>query len=246
MRLGFVGAGNMASALARGIGEPVLVHDKVGEKADALAAATGGEAVATSAELAERADVVVLCHKPAQLGEVAAHAQGAKVVVSILGGVPTADVQAAYPGATVHRFLPNIPVEVREGVLCYAGPGDDALLELFGRVGTVVELPEPLIEPAMALMSCGPAFIALVAEALADAGVLHGLDADDATRLVVETLAGTAAVLRESGGDFRDLRRRVTSPGGVTAAGLSELEHGGVRAAFEDAVGAVVRKVSAK
>lgn len=236
----------MASALARGIGEPVLVHDKVGDKADALAAATGGEALGSAGEVAERADAVVLCHKPAQLAEVAAGAQAAKVVVSILGGVPVADVQAAYPGATVHRFLPNIPVEVRQGVLCYAGPGDDALLELFGRVGTVVRLSEPLIEPAMALMSCGPAWIALVAEALADAGVLHGLDAHDARTLVIETLAGTAAVLRESDGDFRDLRTRVTSPGGVTAAGLSVLEHAGVRAAFEDAVDAVVRKVTGR
>ena len=244
MRLGFIGAGNMASALARGVGEPVLVHDKVGSKAEALAGATGGEALASAAEVAEQADAIVLCHKPAQLGEVATQAQAAKVVVSILGGVPVADVQAAYPAATVHRFLPNIPVELREGVLCYAGPGDDELLELFGRLGTVVTLPEPLIEPAMALMSCGPAFIALVGEALADAGVLHGLDSDDATRLVVETLAGTAAVLRENGGDFRELRRRVTSPGGTTAAGLSALEHAGVRAAFEDAVGAVVRKVT--
>ena len=244
MRLGFIGAGNMASALARGIGEPVLVHDKVEGKAEELAAATGGTALASAAEVAEQADAIVLCHKPGQLAEVAREASAAKVVVSILGGVPVAKVEEAYAGATVHRFLPNIPVEVREGVLCYAGPGDDALLELFGRVGTVVELPEPLIEPAMALMSCGPAFIALVGEALADAGVLHGLDAADAKRLVVETLAGTAAVLRENDGDFRDLRRRVTSPGGTTAAGLSALEHGGVRAAFEDAVGAVVRKVS--
>ena len=236
----------MASALARGIGEPVLVHDKLSERAEALAAATGGEALASASEVAERADAVVLCHKPAQLAEVAAGAQSATIVVSILGGVPLADVQAAYPGATIHRFLPNIPVEVRQGVLCYAGPGDGDLLELFGRVGTVVRLSEPLIEPAMALMSCGPAWLALVAEALADAGVLHGLDADDARKLVVETLAGTAAVLRESDGDFRDLRRRVTSPGGVTAAGLSALEHAGVRAAFEDAVDAVVRKVTGK
>ena len=244
MKLGFIGAGNMASALARGIGEPVVVYDKVAGKAEALAAATGGSAAASTAELVAEADAIVLCHKPAQLAEVAREASGARLVVSILAGVRVADVEAAYPGATVHRFLPNIPVEVREGVLCYAGPGDDELLELFGRLGTIVRLPEPLIEPAMAVMSSGPAWIALVAEALMDAGVLHGLDPDDARTLAVETLAGTAAVLRENGGDMRDLRRRVTSPGGVTAAGLSALEHAGVRAAFEDAVAAVVRKVS--
>lgn len=253
MKLGFVGAGNMASALARGIGEPVVVHDKLAEKARALAQATGGAAAASNREVAEQSDVLVLCHKPGQLADVARDVGGsAKAVVSILGGVPTTAIEAAYPDTPVYRFLPNIPVELGEGVLCYArgtraadGP-EDEILERFSRLGTVVELPEPLIEPAMALMSCGPAWIALVAEALVDAGVVHGLDHDDATRMVVETLAGTAAVLRANGGDTRDLRRRVTSPGGTTAAGLAALEHAGVRAAFEDAVRAVVRKVSAQ
>ena len=92
----------------------------------------------------------------------------------------------------------------------------------------------------MALMSCGPAFMALVAEALVDAGVLHGLDPDAATAMVVETMAGSAAVLRESGGNTRDLRRRVTSPGGSTARGLAALEQAGLRAAFEHAVTSVV------
>ena len=92
----------------------------------------------------------------------------------------------------------------------------------------------------MALMSCGPAFMALVAEALADAGVMHGLDPDAAAQMVLETMAGSAAVLRETGGDTRGLRRRVTSPGGTTARGLAALEQGGLRAAFADAVTAVV------
>jgi pyrroline-5-carboxylate reductase len=93
----------------------------------------------------------------------------------------------------------------------------------------------------MALMSCGPAFIALVAEALADAGVRFGLQPDDAARMVVETMAGTAAVLREHDLDARELRRRVTSPGGSTARGLAALERAGIRAAFDDAVKAVVQ-----
>jgi pyrroline-5-carboxylate reductase len=115
------------------------------------------------------------------------------------------------------------------------------LLELFGRAGIIVRLPsEALIEPAMALMSCGPAFMALVAEALVDAGVLHGLDPADAAAMVVQTMAGSAAVLRETGADTRGLRRRVTSPGGSTAQGLAALEQAGLRGAFEDAVTAVV------
>ena len=248
MQLGFIGAGNMASALARGIGEPVFATDKVPGKADALVAAVGGEALESPAYVADRADAVVLAHKPAQLGEVAAELEGrAKAVVSILGGTSLAKLEAAYSGLPVYRFLPNIPVELRKGVFCYApgshaGDGPEAeLLELFGRAGAIVRLPdEKLIEPAMALMSCGPAFMALVAEALVDAGVLHGLDPSQAAEMVVQTMAGSAAVLEASGGDTRELRRRVTSPGGSTAQGLAALEQAGLRGAFEDAVSAVV------
>jgi pyrroline-5-carboxylate reductase len=114
------------------------------------------------------------------------------------------------------------------------------VVELFERVGVVVRVDEPLIEPAMALMSCGPAFLALVAEAMVDAGVRHGLQPADAALMAVETMAGTAAVLRAGGHDTAGLRRRVTSPGGSTARGLEALERGGVRAAFYDAVSAVV------
>ena len=171
MRLGLIGAGNMASALARGIGEPVLVCDIDAGKAKALAEELGGRALATNVELAEQADAVVLCHKPKQLAEVAEEvAPHAKALVSILAGVSTSALEEAYPGVPVYRFIPNIPAEVRRGVLCYvsgtrAGNGPEReILDLFGRVGTVIPLSaEPLIEPAMALMSCGPAFMALVA-----------------------------------------------------------------------------------
>lgn len=247
MKLGFIGAGNMASALARGIGEPIFATDIVPGKAEALVEQVGGEVLETPAYVADAADAVVLAHKPGQLGEVADQIRDrASVVVSILGGTPTAKIEAAYPNAAVHRFLPNIPVELGQGVLVYA-PGSradgstDQLLALFGRAGKIVRLPkEELVEPAMALMSCGPAFMALVAEALVDAGVLHGLDPDTAAQLVIETMAGSASVMRATGGDTRGLRRRVTSPGGSTARGLAALEQGGLRAAFEDAVTSVV------
>src|ERR687895_1395517 len=114
MRLGLIGAGNMASALARGIGEPVLVHDVDADKARALADELGGEAVGSNAELAERADVLVLCHKPKQLEEVAADVGGrASVVVSILAATTTERVAEAYPGASIYRFIPNMPTEVK-------------------------------------------------------------------------------------------------------------------------------------
>jgi pyrroline-5-carboxylate reductase len=246
MKIGLIGAGNMATALARGWGEPVVVSDVDHGRAQLLAEQVGGEAPGANAYVADQADVVVLCHKPGQLDEVAEEIRDrAKVIVSILGGTPLADVEAAYPGLPVYRFMPNIPAEVGQGVFCYApgthaseGPEQD-VLDMFGRIGTVVKLPEPLIDPATALMGCGPAFFALAVEALVDAGVRHGISPDEAGRLVVETMAGTAAVLREHGDDTAGLRRRVTSPGGSTARGLAALESGGLRAAFADAVDAV-------
>jgi pyrroline-5-carboxylate reductase len=248
MRLGLIGAGNMASALARGIGDPVLVHDVDQAKASALAEALGGEAVGSNAELAERADVLVLCHKPKQLEDVAAQVGGrARVVVSILAATTTEQVAAAYPGASVYRFIPNMPTEVRRGVLCYiAGPGasdgpEDEILALMGRAGTVIPLAEePLIEPAMALMSCGPAFMALVAESFAEAGVAHGLDPDDAMRMVVETMGGTADYLAQHGYDGPGLRARVATPGGVTEKGVITLEERGLRDVCRAAVDTVV------
>jgi pyrroline-5-carboxylate reductase len=248
MKLGLIGAGNMASALARGIGEPVLVHDVDEDKAAALAQELGGEAVGSNAELAERADALVLCHKPAQLDEVAAEVDGrAKVVVSILAATTTERLAAAYPGAAIYRFIPNMPTEVRRGVLCYVpGPGaadgpEDEILELVSRAGAVIRLDdEPLIEPAMALMSCGPAFMALVAESFAEAGAAHGLDQGDAMRMVVETMGGTADYLAQHEYDGPALRARVATPGGTTERGLHTLEERGLRDVARAAVDAVV------
>ena len=239
----------MATALARGWGEPVLVADVDHARAEALAAEVGGEALGSNAYVADAADAVVLCHKPAQLAEVAEEIRDrAKAVVSILGGTPLADVEAAYPGKPVYRFMPNIPAEVGEGVFAYA-PGSLAadgpereILELFDRAGTVVPTPEPLIDTAMALMSCSPAFFALVVEALVDAGVRNGLQPEAASQMAVGAMAGSAAVLRAHDFDTLALRRRVTSPGGSTARGLAALERGGVRDAFSNAVDAVVKR----
>jgi pyrroline-5-carboxylate reductase len=248
MKLGLIGAGNMASALARGMGEPVLVHDVDDSKARTLAQELGGEAVGSNAELAERADSLVLCHKPKQLQEVAGQVgDRAKVVVSILAATTTAQLADAYPGASIYRFIPNMPTEVKRGVLCYVpGPGaqdgpEAEILELFGRTGAVIRLDdEPLIEPAMALMSCGPAFLALVAESFADAGAAHGLDPDDAMRMVVETMGGTADYLARHDYDGPALRARVATPGGTTERGLITLEERGLRDVTRAAVDAVV------
>jgi pyrroline-5-carboxylate reductase len=114
------------------------------------------------------------------------------------------------------------------------------VIALFARLGTVVTLAESAIEAATAVMGVGPAYLALVAEAQADAGVRFGLGAALAGQLVAETMAGTAALLAARDYDTLTVRREVTSPGGSTARGLAALERGGIRGAFQDAIDAVV------
>jgi len=249
MQVGFIGSGNMARALARGWGDPVLCTDSGSGRALALAEELGGEAVASNRELAERADVVILAHKPAQLAEVAWEAAGtAKAVVSILARTPLADVRGAYPGVPVFRVEPNTAVEVRRGVLAFAASDavdtDPALRErvkeLFGRVGTVVEVPERLMTVAGGVSGVGPAYWALLVEAWVDAAVRRGMPATQASELVIGTMAGSAELLRAQGGDTLAVRRAVASPGGTTARGLAALERGGVRAAFHSAMDDVV------
>jgi pyrroline-5-carboxylate reductase len=246
MQVGLIGAGNMARALARGWGEPVLVSDSGSGRARALANELGGEALDSNVAVADRADVVVLCHKPAQFPAVADELAGhAKAVASVLSGIDTARLRAAY-GVPVFRFTPNTPVEIRRGVICYAAePEADAaleaqVLELFGRLGTVVKVPETLMSAAGAVMGVGPAYQALLAEAQVDAAVRHGLAAGLAGKLVAETMAGTAELLHTRDYDTLAVRREVASPGGTTARGLAALERGGVRPAFQDAMDAVV------
>jgi pyrroline-5-carboxylate reductase len=247
MQVGLIGCGNMARALARGWGRPLLCTDPLAERARSLAAEVGGEALAGNAEVAERADLVVLCHKPAQLSDVAAEvAPGAKAVASILAATPLSGLRAAYPGKPVYRFIPSLPVEVREGAVVQAAGGggdpklDAAVSELFAELGTLVVLEDRLVDAAMGLMSCAPAYVALVAEAQIDAGVRKGIPAAQGAELVVQTLAGTAELLRRRGNDTMAIRREVASPGGLTARGLDALERGGVRAAFSDALDAVL------
>ncbi len=249
MQIGLIGAGNMAVALARGWGEPVLVFDLYRPRADALVEELGGEVAESGAQVAQDADVVVLCHKPAGLERVASSLGGAaKGVISILGGVPLSALKAAYGGTPVVRMLPSVPVEIRQGVSAHARDPDAdpelqaSALELFGRVGRVVTLDEGLIDVAMGLMSCAPAYVALLAEAQVDAGVRAGLPADVAGELVGANFAGTAALLQARDMDTLAVRRSVTSPGGSTARGLAALEHAGVRAAFDDAMQAVLAR----
>jgi pyrroline-5-carboxylate reductase len=246
MKIGLIGAGNMARAMARGWGEPVLCADPVAERAKALVDELGGEALQSKADVARAADLVVLCHKPAQLKDVASDiAPHAKAVASILAATPLQALREAYPGKPVYRFIPSLPVEVRQGAVVQAAdsssdPLDAAVAELFAELGTLVVLEDRLVDVAMGLMSCGPAYVALVAEAQVDAGVRKGIPAAQGAQLVVQTLAGTAELLRRRNYDTVAVRREVTSPGGLTARGIDALERGGLRAAFSDALDAVL------
>ena len=245
----------MARALARGWGDPVLCTDGGSGRARELAAELGGQALGSNRELAEQADIVVLCHKPDQLDRVAGEiGTVARCVVSVLGAVSTDRLQNAYPQAAVFVMIPNTPVEVREGVIVYAEPPvrraanasvadpdrESEVLELFGRLGKVVRVPEHLAGPAAALSSVGPAYHALVAEAQVDSGVRSGLPPALASELVAETMAGTAALLADWCYDTLAVRRAVTSPGGATARGLAALEKAGIRNAFQMATYAVL------
>src|SRR5437763_6173984 len=198
MQVGLIGAGNMARALARGWAEPVLCADPLPGRATELASEVGGEALDSNRAVAERADVVVLCHKPAQLDEVARELQGAaRIVVSILGGRSLADVEAAYPETPVVRLMPNTAVEVRRGVICYvAGGGVDAeldgqLRELVGRLGIVVGVEDRLIVAATGINGVAPAYVALIVEAWSDAAVKAGLPAALAIRMAIESALGS-------------------------------------------------------
>jgi pyrroline-5-carboxylate reductase len=266
MQVGLIGCGNMACALARGWARPVLCADPIAARARALAAETGGEALATNAQVAERAELVVLCHKPVQLEEVAQEiAPIARAVASILAATPLAAVKAAYPARPVYRFMPSLPVEVRQGAVVQAAEPptssetgdeesaeragaearadaawDERVRDLFAELGTLVVLPDGLLDAAMGLMSCGPAYVALVTEAQVDAGVRRGIPAQQGAELLVQTLSGTAELLRKRDYDTLAVRREVTSPGGATARGLAALERAGLRSAFSDALDAVL------
>ena len=242
--------------MARGWGEPVLCADPVADRAKALVDELGGEALASNADVARAADLVVLCHKPAQLKDVAAEvAPHASAVASILAVTPLSALREAYPRQPVYRFIPSLPVEVRQGAVVQGRDAEDTKLRehpdrdssldalvasLFAELGTLVVLDDKLVDVAMGLMSCAPAYVALVAEAQIDAGVRKGIPAAQGAELVVQTLAGTAELLRRREYDTVAVRREVTSPGGLTARGLDALERAGLRAAFSDALDAVL------
>jgi pyrroline-5-carboxylate reductase len=252
MRIGFAGAGNMAAAMARGWAagpggpDSMLFSDVDEARAAALAAEVGGETRMGLEALVADCDVLPLAVKPAVLDAVAEELGGeAPPLLSVLAVTPTSRIAEAFPGVPILRVMPNQPVEVRRGVLCHApavGMSDelrDELLGLLVPLGDLVELDEGDIDAAMAIMSSSPAYIALVAEAIARGGEREGLDPRIAGELVAGALAGTAELLRRR--DPATIRNTVASPGGATEAGLAQIE-GVVEDAFVNAVNASLER----
>jgi pyrroline-5-carboxylate reductase len=253
MRVGFIGAGNMAGAMARGwaAGEggpdAMLFADLDRERAESLAAEVGGETRDRLSELTADSDLVVLAVKPAALDEVARELEPKPdAVLSVMAATPVARLKQAIPDVPIARVMPNQPVEVRRGVLCLVAADEvpaefkGRLVELLARLGKLVIVEERLIDAAMAVMACSPAYVALVAEALTDAGVEEGLEPELASELVVGTLAGTAQLLEVR--DPKAIRAAVAPPGGATEAGLEALERAGLSEALADAVRASLER----
>jgi pyrroline-5-carboxylate reductase len=257
MRLGFVGAGNMAGGLARGWAaargeqgapEAMLFADADPERARALAEEVGGESVEGNAEVADNSDLVILAVKPNVLDEVAPDLKDAGTpVLSILAGTTLKTLHEALPGLDLIRVMPNLGAQLRQAVLCvaYGERVDDAqrgeVAELLGLLGEVIELDEDLIDAATAIMGCSPGYLALMAEVLVEEGVKLGLTEDQTQRMVAKSLSATGGLLElhEPGA----LKRAVASPGGMTEAGLNALEEHEIHETLRAAVDASLERV---
>ncbi|MBV5259829.1 pyrroline-5-carboxylate reductase [Synechococcus moorigangaii CMS01] len=252
-KFGMIGGGVMGEALLsrllqQHIYEPgeVIVSEPVAERREYLqqqykVAVTADNPAAIASE------VLMLAIKPQIFGQVTAELQAQNtserpLVLSILAGVPLTQLQNAFGGYPVVRAMPNTPAIIGQGMTAIA-PGDLVSAEqqslaqkIFGAVGEVVTVPESLMDAVTGLSGSGPAFVALMVEALADGGVAVGLPRAIAQQLALQTVKGTAELLQSSGLHPAQLKDRVTSPGGTTIAGVTALENHGFRAAVIEAV----------
>ncbi|TLM65207.1 MAG: pyrroline-5-carboxylate reductase [Deltaproteobacteria bacterium] len=257
--IGFVGGGNMAEALIKGLlaqGHPqreILVADPSPARQALLRDSYRVEVATGNREVAERCRLLVLAVKPqlvqAAVGEFAGAVTAGHLLVSILAGTATATLEGLLGGtARVVRAMPNTPALVGCGAtaICpgrFAAGGDlDAAAALFRAVGSVNVVSEAQMDAVTGLSGSGPAYIFTVIEALADGGVKEGLPRDVALALATRTVLGAAKLVAESGEHPAVLRDKVCSPGGTTIAGLTALEDGGVRAALIEAVSRATRR----
>lgn len=251
-RIAFLGSGNMASALIHGLlasgtsqADRIIASDL---RADALEVLRTKHGIATTQDNARAcaADLIVLSVKPqvlpALLAEIAPHVKASAVVISIAAGVPLAVMESQLQGRRIVRAMPNTPALVGAGATAIA-PGAHATAEdlalaraIFESVGSVVETPESLLDAVTALSGSGPAYVFYLAEALVEAGESVGLPKQVAAELALQTVYGAAKLLHESGEAPAELRRKVTSPGGTTQAGVTKLDELAVKKAFEACV----------
>ncbi|HEX4448965.1 MAG TPA: pyrroline-5-carboxylate reductase [Polyangiaceae bacterium] len=261
-RLGFLGAGNMAEALIKGIlhakvlpPERILISDVKAERLAHLHQAHGIRTTTDNHLLLRESDVIVLSVKPQTIDKVLTEVGGSirpdQLVVSVAAGVPIEALEARLPpGSRVVRSMPNTPATVQAGATAIAGGAhareDDLRMarELFEAVGRVVQLDEGLLDAVTGLSGSGPAYVMLIIEALADGGVKVGLHRDTALLLAAQTVFGSALLLLETGEHPGRLKDMVTSPGGTAIAGLHTLESGALRKTLMDAVETATRRAA--
>lgn len=254
--VGFIGAGNMGGALASAVCRrvnpaTVLVADCDSEKANALAARCGCQA-SSNDYVVQNSRFVFLGVKPQFLSTVAAELKpqitGRVVLVSMLAGVTTARLAEEFGDLPIIRIMPNTPVALGEGMILYTANAavtaeeKDAFVTLLAAAGQLDELPERLMDAGSALSGCGPAFVYLFVEALADAGVKCGLPRDKALRYAAQTVCGAGRMAIADGRHPAVLKDAVCSPGGSTIEGVHALENGAFRGTVMDAVQAAFER----
>jgi pyrroline-5-carboxylate reductase len=256
-RIAILGTGRIGEALLAGLLSAGWTDIVVTSRSDARVAELrerhGVEATTSNADAVRGADVVVVAVKPQDMDTLLAQIHDAvtpqQTVLSAAAAIPTAYVEARLPdGIPVVRAMPNAPSTVHEGmagIAAGAHAGDEHLAlaeDVLTHLGRVVRVAESAMDAVTAISGSGPAYFALLAEAMIEAGLLLGLSREVSTQLVVQTMLGTAKQLRDEGMHPVELRESVTSPGGTTIAAIRELEQAGVRAAFLNAIQAAMTR----
>jgi len=260
LQIGFLGAGKMATALARGFINAEIVFPKEIIAADPFetarkqfSTATGAKTTGANLPVAQAANVLILATKPDQVAAALAEISGAftkkHLLISIAAGVTLAKLEAALPaGAHVIRVMPNTPALVGAGAAGFAlgknatSADGDLAQKLLSAVGIAFQVKESLLDAVTGLSGSGPAYVYQFIEALSDGGVAAGLPRDVATRLAAQTVLGGARMVLETGQHPGALKDQVTSPGGTTIEGLHALEKGRMRATVMSAVRAATEK----
>jgi pyrroline-5-carboxylate reductase len=256
-RIAILGTGRIGEALLAGLLSSGWTDIVATSRSDARVAELrerhGVEATISNAEAVEGAAVVVVAVKPQDIDALLASIRDAvspeQTVLSVAAAIPTAYIEQRLPdGVPVVRAMPNAPSTVHEGmagVAAGAHASDEQLAvaeDVLSHLGRVVRVPESAMDAVTAVSGSGPAYFALLAEAMIEAGILLGLSREVSTTLVVQTMLGTAKQLRDEGMHPVELREAVTSPGGTTIAAIRELEQAGVRAAFLNAIQAAMTR----